>query len=77
MRARDGHAKLVTADDAVALLRDGDTLANAGFVGNGTPDALLAALGRRFENTGGPRDLTLRPMDARLFSVAPMGLLPA
>ena len=51
--------KVVSADDAVALVRDGDTLANAGFVGNGTPDELLAALSRRFEATGAPRDLTL------------------
>ncbi|UQA56723.1 acyl CoA:acetate/3-ketoacid CoA transferase [Polyangium aurulentum] len=51
--------KVVSADEAVALIRDGDTLANAGFVGNGTPDELLAALERRFLVTGGPRDLTL------------------
>src|SRR5208283_3914775 len=31
----------------------------SGFVGNGTPDALLDALARAFEATGAPRDLTL------------------
>ncbi|MDI3291701.1 acyl CoA:acetate/3-ketoacid CoA transferase [Polyangium sp. 15x6] len=51
--------KIVSADEAAALLRDGDTLANAGFVGNGTPDELLAALERRFLATSAPRDLTL------------------
>lgn len=51
--------KIVTADEAVALIRDGDTLCNSGFVGNGTPDELLAALARRFRETGSPRDLGL------------------
>jgi propionate CoA-transferase len=51
--------KIVSAADAVALVRRGDTLANSGFVGNGTPDELLAALERRFLETGEPRDLTL------------------
>lgn len=51
--------KLVTADDAVAIIRDGDTLANSGFVGIGTPDELLAALERRFIETGAPKNLTL------------------
>jgi propionate CoA-transferase len=51
--------KVVSADEAIALIRPGDTLANSGFVGNGTPDELLAALERRFVATGSPRDLTL------------------
>lgn len=51
--------KIVSAGDAVALIHDGDTLANSGFVGNGTPDELLAALERRFLATAAPRDLTL------------------
>ncbi len=51
--------KLVSAADAVAIVRDGDTLANAGFVGNGTPDELLAALARRFVETGSPKGLAL------------------
>ena len=51
--------KVVSADDAVAIIRDGDTLCNSGFVGNGTPDELLAALERRFLASGTPRNLTL------------------
>lgn len=51
--------KAVSAAEAVAALRDGDALCTSGFVGIGTPDALLAALERRFLETGGPRDLTL------------------
>ncbi len=54
--------KIVSADEAAALIRDGDTLANSGFVGNGTPDELLAALERRFLATGAPRGrATARP----------------
>jgi acyl CoA:acetate/3-ketoacid CoA transferase len=33
--------KLVTADQALALVRDGDTVAFSGFVGTGTPEALM------------------------------------
>ena len=51
--------KIVSAQDAVALIRPGDTLATSGFVGIGTPDALLAALAERFVASGEPRNLTL------------------
>ncbi len=36
--------KLVTAGQALALVRDGDTVAFSGFVGTGTPEALIGAL---------------------------------
>mgnify|MGYP002737285630 CR=1 FL=1 len=51
--------KVVTADEAVALVRDGDTLINTGFIGSGASEALLVALERRFVETGSPRGLTL------------------
>jgi propionate CoA-transferase len=51
--------KIVSADEAIGILRDGDRLCNSGFVGNGTPDELLAALEKRFLETGHPKDLTL------------------
>ena len=51
--------KIVSADQAIALIRDGDALCNSGFVGTGTPEELLAALERRFLASGAPRDLTL------------------
>ncbi len=51
--------KIVSAHDAVAVIRTADTLATSGFVGIGTPDALLAALSARFVDTGEPRNLTL------------------
>ena len=51
--------KIVSAHDAVAVIRPGDTLATSGFVGIGTPDELLAALSARFLESGEPRNLTL------------------
>lgn len=53
------NSKIVTADEAVALIRDGNTLCCNGFVQSGYPDALLAALERRFLETGFPGNLTL------------------
>lgn len=51
--------KIVTASDAVELVRSGDTVAVSGFVTQGSPEAILQALGSRFERDGNPRDLTL------------------
>lgn len=51
--------KIVTANDAVELVRSGDTVAVSGFVTQGSPEAILQALGKRFESDGSPRDLTL------------------
>ncbi len=51
--------KVVSADDAAALVKDGDTLTTSGFVGIGVPDELLGAIERRFLDTGHPRELSL------------------
>jgi propionate CoA-transferase len=53
------RSKIVTADEAIALIRDGDTLASTGFVQTGFAEALLSALERRFVATGSPTNLTL------------------
>ncbi|MDM0003035.1 CoA-transferase [Variovorax sp. J22P240] len=57
--------KVVTADEAIALIRDGDSVSCSGFVGIGTPEELIVALERRFVTTQSPRDLTL------VFAAAP------
>jgi propionate CoA-transferase len=51
--------KIVSADEASAVLQDGDTVAIQGFVGIGVPDELILALERRFLKTKHPCGLTL------------------
>ncbi len=51
--------KVVSAADAAALIKDGDTLTTSGFVGIGVPEELLRAIEDRFLKTGHPRDLSL------------------
>ncbi len=46
--------KIVTADEAVAIVQDGDMVAVSGFVGIGTPDELILALAKRFTEGKGP-----------------------
>ncbi len=49
----------VTADEAVKVIRSGDTLLVGGSGGgHAVPEALLAALERRFLTEGSPRDIT-------------------
>ena len=50
---------LISAAEAAGLIRDGWTVASAGFVGCGHAEAVTAALERRFVAEGAPRDLTL------------------
>lgn len=51
--------KIVSADEAIAIVQDGDVLATTGYGGNGTPERLLVALEARFRESGTPRGLTL------------------
>ena len=57
--------KIVSADEAVRLIHDGDTVATGGFVGIGFAEGIAVALERRFlataadTGTGSPRGLTL------------------
>jgi len=46
--------KVVTADEAVSLVRDRDTLSSCGFVQSCVPEALLKALERRYLTSGTP-----------------------
>ena len=51
--------KIVSAEDAIALIRDGDMLAVTGYGGNGVPEQLLVTLEKRFIETREPRGLGL------------------
>jgi propionate CoA-transferase len=52
-------SKVATAAEAVARIKNGDTLATEGFVGNGFPEELAVALERRFLDSGEPTGLTI------------------
>ncbi len=66
LRAAD-TGKVVSAADAVRLIKDGDTVATGGFVGIGFPENIAVALEKRFleaeagdvHGLGSPRNLTL------------------
>ena len=53
------RGKVVSIDDAMRLIRDGDTVSIDGFIGGLAPEELLAGLERRFLATGEPKQLTL------------------
>src|ERR1700737_1548794 len=74
--------KIVSADEAIAIGRDGDTVWVSGFGGVGTPDELILGLERRFLKERHPPNLTLvcaaAPGDGKergLNRLAPKGLL--
>jgi propionate CoA-transferase len=66
LHSRD-RGKVVSAREAVRLIRDGDTVATGGFVGIGFPEAIAVALEelylsadeQPFQSFGKPRNLTL------------------
>jgi len=51
--------KIVSAEEAIKVIRDGDTIATGGFVGTGFAEEIAVRLEEYFLNTGEPRDLTL------------------
>ena len=51
--------RVITAEEAALLVKDGDTVTTGGFVSCACPEALTRALENRFVETGHPRDLTL------------------
>lgn len=52
-------SKIVSPQEAVALVHDGDTLICSGFGVVGVPDELLVALEQRFTTSAAPRELTV------------------
>jgi len=57
--------KVITAEQAAALIPDGAVVSFSSSSGLGCPDTVLAAIGARFDAEGHPRDLTtLHPIAA-------------
>ncbi len=53
------RGKIVSAEEAVRVIRDGDTVATGGFVGTGFAEEIAVKLEERFLKTDKPKDLTL------------------
>ncbi len=53
------RGKIVSVDDAIRVIRDGDTVCLDGFIGGVAPEELMIGLERRFLETGEPKNLTL------------------
>jgi len=51
--------KIVSAEEAVRIIQDGDTVVFGGFVGSGVPEEITRELERQYLEAGTPRDLTL------------------
>lgn len=51
--------RIITAQEAIGLIKDGDTLATGGFVGSGHPEELTSALEKYFLEKRRPRNLTV------------------
>ncbi len=51
--------RFLTADEAVALIKDGSMVAIDGFVGIGHPEELTTAIEKRFLQSGSPHNLSL------------------
>lgn len=59
IKANMKRGKIVSADEAVRVVRSGDTIALDGVMGGGAPEELIIALEKRFLESGEPRELTL------------------
>jgi propionate CoA-transferase len=53
------RGKILSAEEAIKVIRDGDTIATGGFVGTGFAEEIAVKLEAYFLNTGRPIDLTL------------------
>ncbi len=56
---QEKKGKVVTAEEAIRIIRDNDTIATGGFVGTGFPEEIAVELEAYFLEHGKPRNLTL------------------
>ncbi len=59
IKTRMKRGKIVSVDDTVRVIRDGDTVALDGFLGACVAEELIVGLTNRFRETGEPKNLTL------------------
>ncbi len=59
LQPRIKRSKIVSVEEAVQLVKNGNVVATEGFVGTGFAEEVATALEERFIKTGEPRDLTL------------------
>ncbi|TGP75573.1 acyl CoA:acetate/3-ketoacid CoA transferase, partial [bacterium M00.F.Ca.ET.221.01.1.1] len=58
-------SKVVSSAQAASLIKDGMVVSVSSSSGLGCPDAVLAAIGERFDSEGHPKDITtLHPIAA-------------
>ena len=50
---------LMSPEEAVELIKDGDVVATGGFIGTGLPEIISSALEEKYKKSGFPKDLTL------------------
>lgn len=65
MEGMEKMAQFISAQEALAQIKDGQTVAVGGFGAYCGPDALLKALRDRFDATGSPTGLTVVAGSAR------------
>ena len=59
LRKSANREKVVSVEEAIQAIRDGDTVATGGFCGAGFAEEIAVALESHYLKTGRPRDLTL------------------
>lgn len=52
-------SKVMSAQEAISMIKDGDKIGVGGFIGMGHPQELSVAIEKSFLETGHPRDLTV------------------
>lgn len=50
---------LMSPEEAIELIKDGDVVATGGFIGTGLPEIISSALEEKYKKSGFPKDLTL------------------
>jgi propionate CoA-transferase len=56
---QEKKGKVATAEEAIRIIRDNDTIATGGFVGTGFPEEIAIEIEKYFLEHGRPRNLTL------------------